>query len=381
MKKKLAIIGRGTAGCFALSHFMKWTDWDIDLYYDPNIPQQAVGEGANLVLPKQLNNNINFFWHDLEKVDGTQKIGILKSGWGKGKEFYHNFSPPNSSIHFNAITLQNYILNYFKDNPRIKLIEENKTHDDIDSDFIMDCSGKPNSYEDFYELNSIPVNAVHVTQCHWEKPEFNYTLAIARPYGWVFGIPLQNRCSIGYMYNHTINTLDEVKEDVKQIFKDYNLTPSTTTNSFKFNNYYRKNNFTGRVAYNGNASFFLEPLEATSISTMNEIQRMAFDVWNNSADLNVVNQAYIKKLQEIEIMIMAHYYSGSVYNTPFWDIAKENGKNTLSGAFENERFINIIKRSYENESKSIEFGTWPSKSWKENIDGLGIEHILNNSLH
>jgi hypothetical protein len=380
MKKKLAIIGRGTAGSFALSHFMRFTDWDIDLYYDPNIPQQAVGEGANLVFPKELNNNINFLWQDLHKVDGTQKIGILKSGWGKGKEFYHNFDPPYSSIHFNAITLQNYILNYFKDNPRIKLIEENKTHDEIDSDFIMDCSGKPKAYEDFYELNSIPVNAVHVTQCYWDKPEFNYTLTIARPYGWVFGIPLQNRCSIGYMYNHKINTLDEVKEDVKQIFKDYNLTPSNTTNSFKFNNYYRKNNFTGRVAYNGNASFFLEPLEATSVSTMNAIQRMAFDVWCEGGNLNELNQKYIENLQEIEIMIMAHYYSGSVYNTPFWDMAKEKGKNTLSHAFKNQKFIHILKTISENKDSITNVGTWPAKSWKENIEGLGIGHILNGSL-
>jgi hypothetical protein len=78
---------------------------------------------------------------------------------------------------------------------------------------------------------------------------------------------------------------------------------------------------------------------------------------------------------------MAHYYAGSVYNTPFWDMAKEKGKNTLSRAFENQRFINIIKRVSENTAINIEFGTWSEKNWKQNIEGLGIEHILNNSVH
>jgi len=54
MKKKLAIIGKGTAGCYALSHFMRWTDWEIDLIHDPDIKPQAVGEGSDLVLPASL---------------------------------------------------------------------------------------------------------------------------------------------------------------------------------------------------------------------------------------------------------------------------------------------------------------------------------------
>ena len=57
------------------------------------------------------------------------------------------------------------------------------------------------------------------------------------------GIPLQNRCSIGYMYNNKINSLEEVKEDVKNIFEEFNLQPSETTNAFSFKNYYRNTNF------------------------------------------------------------------------------------------------------------------------------------------
>ena len=70
------------------------------------------------------------------------------------------------------------------------------------------------------------------------------------------------------MFNSDINSLDEVKEDVKDVFEQYNLVPSDKTNFLQFKNYSRKVNFQGRVSYNGNASFFFDPLEATSITNI-----------------------------------------------------------------------------------------------------------------
>jgi tryptophan halogenase len=69
------------------------------------------------------------------------------------------------------------------------------------------------------------------------------------------------------VYNKDINTLDEIKADVKNVFKEYNFIPSDTTNQLEFKNFYRKANHTNRECYNGTCSFFFEPLEATSIMT------------------------------------------------------------------------------------------------------------------
>jgi hypothetical protein len=379
--KKLAIIGRGTAGCLALAHFYRWTDWEIDLYYDPKIPQQAVGEGSALHLPRNLFESLNFSHTDLYKIDGSFKEGIKKSNWGAGNTFVHTFPPPYISYHFNAVKLQDYILNELNKNKRIKLIEKNIDADKIDADYIFDCSGRPSDYSDFHELNSIPVNAVHVTQCFWDHIRFQHTLTIARPYGWVFGIPLQNRCSIGYMYNHKINTLDEVKEDVKHIFKEYNLTPSDTTNSFHFNNYYRKQNFDRRIAYSGNASFFLEPMEATSISTMNEIQRFAFDIWENDVPVEHSNFKFNQYLKATEQMIMTHYYAGSIFDTPFWKMAKRRGEIIMQEAMQEGVYPEIIKYvngklTEEDFHHDFEYGTWTLLSYKTNLKQLGIEKKL-----
>jgi tryptophan halogenase len=376
--KKLAIIGRGTAGCFAAIHFLKWSNWNIDFYYDPSIKPQTVGEGINLAPAIVLRNCLDFSHEDLAKVDGTFKTGIWKTGWGIGNEFMHTFRPPNVAYHFNAVKLQEYIISKIRIDPRVKIIEENAV--DVDADFVMDCSGKPSSYENFNNDVSIPVNAVHVTQCYWPHPAFQYTLAIARPHGWVFGIPLQNRCSIGYMYNHTISSLNDVKEDVKQVFADYNLTPSQDRNTFQFNNYYRKENHHGRVSYNGNSSFFLEPLEATSIAMMDKINRQAFDHWTGVLPLTTINTRYVEELQKIENMIMMHYFAGSIFDTKFWEFAQPRGEQNMKLAMKKLQFANLVSGSKnftfgKDENKISEygtFGTWELPSFKQNLLGLGL---------
>lgn len=369
MNKKVAIIGRGTAGCYAVSHFYRWSDWEIDWYFDNKIKPQAVGEGSTLDFPRDLYSNMDFNIGELESIYGTLKAGIKKTGWGPGHEYIHTFPGGQAGYHFNAVMLQEWIIRYFSDRRRVKIIEQNVTHDQIDADYIMDCSGKPENYDDFTMSDYIPVNSVYVTQCFWEGTRFLYTLALARPYGWVFGIPLLNRCSIGYMYNNTINTLEEVQEDVKQIFADYQLTPSDQTNAFSFKNYYRKTNYQGRVAYNGNASFFLEPLEATSINLMNRNQRRAYDLWFNSKFLSQVNQEYRDDIAEIENVIMLHYAAGSVFKTDFWQYAQERGLRNLPLMFRNPRLKDILSG---NTDEAASFGTWNRNSFRQNLKNLNL---------
>ncbi len=375
--KKIAIIGRGTAGVLAMAHFHRWAEgYEIELYYDENIKPQPVGEGSTLQLPKALSLHLNFTYDDLHHIDGTFKYGIRKVNWAKGKSFTHFFSPPDVSYHFNASKLQSYIVDKLKDD--VKIIDKNVTPDQVDADFVIDCSGKPSNYDEFNMSDVIAVNSVHVTQCYWEYPRFQYTLTIARPYGWVFGIPLQNRCSIGYMYNNQINTLEEVKEDVKNIFEEYNLTPSNDTNSFTFKNYTRKENFTERVAYNGNASFFLEPMEASSIYTMDAINRKMYDIIFGNKTVKQCNTEYLTFMEQVEHMIMLHYYAGSIFNTPFWDYATKRGEISMRRALDNKYFVEMLNYS-QRDIKDLyannllpEYGTWPGSSFHQNLTNLNL---------
>jgi tryptophan halogenase len=389
MKKTLAIIGKGTAGCYAAGFFCKQTDWNVDWYYDNTIPPQSVGEGSTLTFPDALYDNIDFLLEDLPLVDGNLKSGILKEGW-TDNTYTHGFPPPHYGYHFNAVKLQNLTVERLKEkySNRIRFINQNINVAEVEADYIMDCSGKPVDYGDCNLLTSIPVNSVYVTQCPWDKAEFDYTLATARPHGWVFGIPLQNRCSVGYMYNNTTSTLEQIKEDAKIIFEQNNLKPSEVTNNFSFKNYYRKNNFIANIAYNGNNSFFLEPLEATSIDCMQIIQQLALEVWTNKRTIDSANIRYIELLKEVETVIMMHYYASTVFESPFWTLAKQQGNLVMRESMKDPRFVHLLDVSHDwvqvgekfERSSSYPFGTWYIPSFRINLDGLGIYKKLKSIL-
>lgn len=376
---KVAIIGRGTAGCLAALNFNRKSTLEVDWYFDDNIKPQSVGEGSNLILPNSLYVNMGFEHQDLAKIDGSFKQGIYKKNWADGDAYMHTFPPPNVSYHFSANRLQQHVLSYIKDT-RVKTYDTNISYDNIDADFIMDCSGRPENYEECFVSEYIPVNSVYVTQCYWNRIEFEYTLTIARPWGWVFGIPLQNRCSIGYMYNDKFATLDQIKQDVWEVFDEYGLVPSKDTNAFSFGNYYRKRNFEGRVAYNGNASFFLEPMEATSIGMMEVVNLFAMELWSGHSDVEKSNQKYIKKVRDTENMIMSHYFAGSVFKNDFWQYAQQRGEQCMRRAFRDPEFLYMIKESFKNltipTNNSSDYGSWNVKSFSQNFSKLGLYNKL-----
>jgi len=383
---RLAIIGKGTAGALSIGHFLRYTDWEIDWYFDHSIKAQAVGEASTLTLPPTLYQCFDITIEELQKhMDGNYKYGIRKKNWGNGTDFIHHFSPQgNVAYHFNAVKLQEFVFNFVKNNRRVKVIDQHVSdHSQVDADFIMDCSGKPSNFEGYHMAEFIPVNAVHVTQCYWDYPRFQYSLTFARKYGWVFGIPLQNRCSIGYLYNKDITSLEEVKEDVKIMFEDFDLVPSTDTNSFSFNNYYRIENFSkdDRVCYNGNASFFLEPLEATSINLMENIIRMAWDLWNGNKSVNEVNSIFWDYITATEHMISNHYYAGSIWNNEFWQMAKNKGIKGMDYYYNNIKFQAILDGMRKNKKASLKmtfpnlpesYGQWNIPQYYANYEGLGI---------
>jgi hypothetical protein len=374
MNKRLSIIGRGTAGCLSALHFSN-RGYNIDWYHDPNTPALSVGEGADLTLPHYLNEEMNMNHEDFIKLDGHYKQGIEKINWGK-KPFTHWFDSSNIAWHINANKLQKHIIDYVGN--KVNIIEKKIEHKNIDN-YIIDCSGKPS---DISELNTppIPVDKSYVVQCPWEKPRFDKTLCIAKSYGWVFLIPLQNRCSVGYLYNSKYADIPHLNEELNSILKEYNLTSISST-TIDFDNYYRSENFNEKVSYNGNASFFLEPMEATSLSTsilllgwIDEFfwaYEKEYDVFSK----NIFQKANIKYktyLEETVDIIMLHYLIDPPVNNNFWEYANYNANEWFSMRYKTYPKINLIT-----EKSLLNYSTWYDKSFKQNIKGLNIQDKLN----
>ncbi len=384
--KKIAVLGKGTAGSLVAARYAKFPFVEVDWYFDPNVPSQTVGEGSALELPRFLYQDLNFTHIDLARVDGSSKYGIRKEGWGTAnKQFDHNFSPPSVGYHFNAVKLQDYIRNNV-DKSKVNIIPLGVDADSVDADYVIDCSGKPSNYDDFIQSEFIPVNSVYVNQCFWAYPKFQFTGTVARPHGWVFLIPLQNRCSVGYLYNKDISTIEEVKQDIQVVIDRWGLTASKTTNSLSFGNYYRAENFTGNVARNGNASFFLEPLEATSISMMYHIQSITERRVRKIITDQQANREYLQMIEGIEHIIMMHYFAGSPFKTAFWDFAQERGERCMQRAVKDPEFVHIVKTASHYKSMLefphnstrtfLPYAVWSGNSFVENLNGLGIKEKL-----
>jgi hypothetical protein len=184
-------------------------------------------------------------------------------------------------MHFNAHELRSQLSDKITKNPRITVVHQHVEDPyALNTDFVMVCSGTPKNFDDehFFKDPFVPVDSSYVVQCYWDSPRFTYTISNATKYGWLFAIPLQNRVSVGYMYNSNLNTQEEIKADLESILKEMQLTPSNDINNVSFTSFYRKHNFSSKVAYNGNASFFLEPLEATSLGFADRVNRLALRV-------------------------------------------------------------------------------------------------------
>lgn len=380
--KKIAMVGRGTVGCLSVLHYLYYTDAEIDLIYDPNIAPTPVGEGTDASIPAHLAQSCNFTTADLLDIGGTLKSGIWKENF-PGEDFLHGFGGNLHGFHFDATILQKMLYKKFKDESRINLIESNVKHpEEIDADYVMMSIGFPKELDDSYHIHDvIPVNSAYITQCYWEYPRFQHTLTIARPYGWVFGIPLQKRCSIGYLFNKDINTLEEVQEDVKNIFGQFKLTPSDNTNHINFKNYSKKSPIGNRVTWNGNQAFFLEPLEATSLSTAHSLSRMSYSSWFEGRPVEQSNEDFNKFLEGILGLISLHYLGKSKFDTSFWDHANAEADKWWTNLEQNKPHIFEEVRKFHRELYTNDRGwsTWFDSSWKMHIEKFRLAERFRNA--
>jgi len=320
------IIGRGTAGIITAA-LLLLNDNKIRWYYNSKIKPVRVGEGTLTDIP-QLFTALGFSTEELIEINATFKMGLFKSGWSKN-DFYDEFKLGHPGIHMSAVDLQENFFSKLASHPNVvEVVDEDVCVTDFNSDYTIDCSGTPKVFDNSFVETNIPVNNAYVTQCNWGKKRMEFSLTIARPYGWVFGIPLQNRVSIGYLFNENFNNLEDIKEDVKYIFERFDLYPTKETNHIKFNNYYRKENFNNNYCFSGNKSFFLEPLEATSLSCSLEIAGILLQ-----EDLSplVKNSHYKNLLKQAENVIMLHYLSTNNFKTDFWKYARDKALTHFDG--------------------------------------------------
>ena len=320
---KIAIIGKGLAG---ITTAMIWKaqepHTEVEIYYDPDQEIEPVGSGSwpnllDLITEFQTANPECWpSWRDAN-WDQTVKTGISYEGWG-GNDWFHDFGINKVAIHLNPKKFCDDMSRHFKCIPK-------KVGYNIDADFIYDCGGSPFSgrecssqtFDNYITLQN-PLNRVLLAETDPYSRVYCTTDSVATKDGWCFHIPLQSRTSVGYMFNSDITTDDEALDNFVEQFGEHKLIGFRS-----FHNYMAKRPvMDGRIFLNGNKYFFIEPLEATSITgymvwasrTLQYIMR-----GDNLKDIVDTNQ---RDIQENANFLLYHYAHGSKYDTPFWDYAK-----------------------------------------------------------
>jgi len=315
MIKKITFIGKGNAGVFGALHFSHYSDAEIELIYDPEIPEEKVGQATVLEAPNLLWKSLGLNWYN-NPIEATPKFGVVYEGWGKKTEkFIHPFPFSETAVHYSPNKLQNYIINSGKFKVRKKKVEPKN----IDSDFIFDCRGKLANENTKYIPLKNPLNAVLLKQLNYREPNINWTRCVATPDGWTFVIPnTNNTTSHGYLYNQNITSKDNAIKNFKKQFKF-----DGEVEGFSFKQYLAKEPIQDNVILSGNRLFFLEPLEATAVQAYLYWYRQCYDHIFLNQSKEVIIDNFKKYVFNLENFILWHYQYGSKYKTKFWKEASK----------------------------------------------------------
>lgn len=394
--KKIAVVGRGTMGSIAAAYFGRLPGWEVDWYFNSNIPVASVGEATVSLVSFSLGWSLGLTNNDITEMNGTIKTGVSKRFW-TDEPFTHPFAMGKNAFHFKAEFLHEYIFEKIQGNPRVRIIDENITDPfSLPHDHVLMCTGFPKTIEpdNYMERTATPVNRACVIRCAWDKPEFFDTISDAAKHGWIFGIPLQDHAAFGYLHNNKFSSIEVVEKELREFIIDQGLVPGETMRTLDFTSYNRLRNFSDKVVYTGTASFFAEPLESTSLGFSHRLMEWAVQLWEGNITHEELELLYQNELNGIDSLLALHYITGSVYDTPFWTYAKKNAASWIELQFKHKTpLATFLKDSLKREHIAFgsfnfvdlfggdEQGTWVKASYRFHIVKFGLIDYIIDLIH
>jgi tryptophan 7-halogenase len=353
-RRRIAVIGAGTAGILTLAHLCTWLDesWDVVSIYDPNKPILGIGESTNGEFVALLERATHFGLgkqEDMDALDATIKFGSKFSGW-REQSWINPLLDGNTAIHFNNFNFRQFVFakleklwpkqfsvlegdvkGLVQHPDRVTLTLDATEHE---FDFVVDCMGFPTSYDGYTLSQCTPINRcqIHSIQEYTYEP---YTDHIATANGWMFGVPLKSRKTFGYMYNDTITPKADAQADMKRMLGVDNLDDK----EYIFNSYYANTIINGRVLRNGNKALFFEPLVANSMFIYITTAKLFTSYIQGQMNQQDANAFFVRIVQELEDIISYYYQGGSTHTSQFWDYAIYHTRTRLA---EREAFKEIM---------------------------------------
>ena len=355
--RKVAVIGRGTAGSLAAASVTRLhpgSDYELHHIYDSRIPVIGVGEGSWPSLVHELRRLTDLPHETIQRrLKGTRKYGVAFEGWGAGaRDFTHYFTPQQVSYayHLSADLLADLL----HESTRARHIDA-KVLDitRVEGGALVECEGvAPERYDLVFDargfpgelhpdrhidMSFIPTNTAVIRRCpaiveeQGDGPvlQHTYTRAVARPHGWIFVIPLTIHTSYGYIFNRNVSGLAEVEADFDAFLETGGVPQWEQRAVIPFPNFVHRRMYDGAVARIGNAAAFMEPLEATAI-VFAQFQigmvlrtRLHRPAENVERDAAAVSRFLVDNMLRYGLFVGWHYSRGSRHDSEFWRYARD----------------------------------------------------------
>jgi len=354
MMNKFCVVGAGSIGTLALLETIlrikyeeKLNSATVTLIHDPNQPKISVGESSTLCIP---DNIINIFGQDKgNEILQECKITLRN----KSKIFWHsnNFDIDYQQmggvgIHFDSSVFSDVVISKCLEFDFVNVIEKRIDIDEIkqEYDFIFDCSGRPSKEEldkDYIQPKFSSVNSV-LLYPHFKEYNEDFTSQISHKNGWMFGVPLQHRKAYGYLYNNTITTEEEARDEFKKL-----IPFQEEVRKLSWDYYYRKRLIDDNIMYLGNRLYFFEPAQAIPIHFYHSRISSFFTKYliegeiNNEGieNLNTEYNYYVRTVLDL----IALNYVGSIQDSPFWNTTKEKAKQHLFSSQSFQTWLRDVK--------------------------------------
>ena len=349
---KIVVVGGGTAGwltALSMNKFMPYSE--VIVIASSELGILGAGEGTTphfMDLLKDLDIPESALF---EHAKATVKNGINFTNWnGDGKDYYHPFWEGQYALHFDANLLAKYLQTVGLERG-IKLVDDIvtdinedkngyiksltlKSGDQIETDFVMDCSGLRrliigNHYKSTWNsyTKHLPAKrAMPFFIDHDDKDLPDYTGAIAMKAGWVWKIPVQGRYGCGYVFDSNFITDEQAKAEVEEMLGHEVTIP-------RFFNFeagsYDKTWIKNCIAI-GLSAGFTEPMEATSIwIQVKSLQLLKEYMRTRIRDGETVIENYNNIVRNFnnDLMIFIHlHYLTKRDDSEFWTTFKERNQ-------------------------------------------------------
>ena len=355
--RKIAVIGRGTAGSLAaaaVTHLHPDSDHELHHIYDSRIPVIGVGEGSWPSLVPHLQQLTDLPHETVQqRLQGTRKYGVAFEGWGRrNRDFTHYFTPQQVSYAYHlsadllaemlhessrASHLDAKVLRITRAGNGAQVEFEDRPPERYD--LVFDARGFPREIapDQHIHIPFIPTDMAVIRRSPAiikeaeEGPvlQHTYTRAVARPHGWIFVIPLTAHTSYGYIFNREVSSLAEIESDFDAFLESDGVAEFEQRAVIPFPNFVHRHIYDGAVARIGNAAAFMEPLEATAIvSAQFQIgmvlqTRLNRPVENLERDAPVINRFLVNNMLCYGLFVGWHYSRGSRYDSGFWRYARD----------------------------------------------------------